>query len=102
MLDPTVGYNPEANGIAERCKRTIKESSNIMRVEAGLSEAYWEMATEATIYLHNRGPVSFLQNMTPWQAWYNNKPSAKRYKVWGCPAYVHIPQEKRKKLSRKA
>ncbi|RKF80350.1 Copia protein [Golovinomyces cichoracearum] len=102
MLDPTVGYNPEANGIAERCNRTIMESLNTMRVKARLSEAYWEIATEASTYLHNRGLVSFLQNMTPWQAWYNNKPSAKRYKVWGCPAYVHIPQKKRKKLSRKA
>ncbi|MGI4816548.1 MAG: reverse transcriptase domain-containing protein [Janthinobacterium lividum] len=102
LLDPTVGYNPEANSIAERCNRTIMECSNTMRCEAGLSEAYWAMATEASTYLHNRGPVAFLKTMTPWEAWYGDKPGAKRYRVWGCPVYVHIAKERRKKLEKKA
>ncbi|KAI0991681.1 hypothetical protein K3495_g16506, partial [Podosphaera aphanis] len=38
----------------------------------------------------------------PWEEWFGKKPSAKRYKIWGCPAYVHIPKERRKKLDRKA
>ena len=100
--DPTVGYNPEANGIAERCNRTVMEMANAIRIEAGLGEEYWELAAAAATYLLNRGPTKRLKTMTPWEAWYGDRPSAKRYKVWGCPAYVHIPKEKRKKLAKKA
>ena len=43
-LETTVGYFPEANGIAERCNQTILEKANAMRFEAGLPGPYWELA----------------------------------------------------------
>src|ERR1700733_1595984 len=36
------------------------------------------------------------------EAWYGKRPSIRHYRIWGCPAYVHIPKEKRKKLQNKA
>lgn len=101
VQDPTVGYNPEANGIAERLNRTLMEISNAIRIHAGLPPAYWEFATACATYLHNRGPVQG-RDITPWEAWYQERPSVKRYRVFGAPAYVHIPDVKRKKLDMKA
>ena len=101
-LEATVGYNPEANGIAERINRTLLETADALRVEAGLPEPYWEFSCKASTYLHNRGPVSTLPDTTPWEEKYGEAPDVSHYRVWGCTAYVHIPKEKRKKLSRKA
>ena len=40
MLEPTIGYSPESNGIAERCNRSILEKANALRFEAGLGAEY--------------------------------------------------------------
>lgn len=39
--------------------------------------------------------------MTPEEAWSGRKPSVDHFKVFGCIAYAHIPDEKRKKLDDK-
>ncbi|KAA0036715.1 Retrovirus-related Pol polyprotein from transposon TNT 1-94 [Cucumis melo var. makuwa] len=39
--------------------------------------------------------------MTPQEAWDGCKPSVDRFKVFGCIAYAHIPDEKRRKLDDK-
>lgn len=33
------------------------------------------------------------------RSWYSKHPSAKHYTIIECPAYVHISNEKKKKLS---
>lgn len=99
-LETTVRYFPEANGIAERCNRTILEKANAMRFEAGLPGPYWELACVCAAYLKNRSP-SRDRDITSWEDWYGKRPSAKHYRVFGCPVYVQIPKEKRKKLSDK-
>jgi hypothetical protein len=100
-LEATVGYIPEANGIAERANRSILEKSNAMRIEAGLPAEYWEFACECAVYLRNRGPIKN-KEITPWEDWYKEKPSVAHYKVFGCPAWVHIPKVKRDKIKTKA
>jgi transposase InsO family protein len=100
-LEATVGYLPEANGIAERCNRFILERANAMRIEAGLGPEYWEFACETAVYLRNRGPIKN-KLKTPWEDWHNEKPSIAHYKVFGCPAWVHIPKIKRDKIKTKA
>ena len=100
QLEATVGYFPEANGIAERCNRSILEKANAMRFEAGLLGSYWELARIRATYLKNRSPTRE-KDVTPWEAWYSKRPSAKHYKIFGCPAYVQIPKEKRRKLTNK-
>ncbi|KAI0995353.1 hypothetical protein K3495_g12829 [Podosphaera aphanis] len=102
LINPTVGYNPESNGISERCNRSILEGADALRIEAGLAKEFLEFAADAYNYLRNHSPIKTLQSKTPWEEWFGKKPSAKRYKIWGCPAYVHIPKESRKKLDRKA
>ena len=100
QLEATVGYFLGANGIAERCNRSILEKANAMCFEAGLPGSYWELADICTTYLKNRSPTRE-KDIIPWKAWYSKRPSARHYKIFGCPAYIHIPKEKKKKLNDK-
>lgn len=100
-IEPTVGYHPEGDSIAERSMRTISERGAAMRHEMDLPAAYWEFANRTAAYLRNRGVV---KNMTkcPWELWRNEKPKARHLRVFGCPAWVLIPKEKRTKLAKRA
>jgi hypothetical protein len=100
-IEPTVGYHPEGNSIAERSMRTISHRGAAMRHEMDLPPAYWEFANATAAYLRNRGVV---KNMTksPWELWRNEKPKARHLRVFGCPAWVLIPEEKRTKLAKRA
>ena len=100
-IESTVGYHPEGDGIAERSMRTISERGAAMRHEMDLPAAYWEFANRTAAYLRNRGVV---KNMTksPWELWRNEKPKARHLRVFGCPAWVLIPKEKRTKLAKRA
>jgi len=100
-LEPTVGYHPEANGVSERCNRTIMERAAAMRHAVGLPEVYWELSCRAATYLRNRGVVND-KEVPPWEAWYGKKPRISHLRVWGCPAFVHVPKEKRGKLASRA
>lgn len=56
-LEPTVGYRPEANGVAERSNRTILEKGNSLRFHAGLPAEFWESSFRTGVYLGNRQPI---------------------------------------------
>ena len=65
-----------------------------MNSEAGLPRFYWELAYICAIYLKNRS-LFIEKNVIPWEAWYNKRPNARRYKVFGYLVYVQIPKEKK-------
>jgi len=58
----------------------------------------WGEATKTTIYIQNRSPHRSLDNMTLEEAFIGNKPSMDHLLIFGCPVYIHILKEKRKKL----
>lgn len=43
-----------------------------------------------------------IQNMTPEEAWSGHKPIVDHLRIFGCIAFAHIPNEKRKKLDDKS
>lgn len=98
-MEFTVGYFPEANGVAERCNLSLLEKANAS-FEAGLPGSYWEFACVCATYLKNRSPTQG-KDITPWEAWSNKRPSVKHYSIFCCPDCVQIPKEKRNKLDNK-
>ena len=46
-------------------------------------------------------PIIDVQNINPEEAWSGCKPAVDHFRVFGCIAYVHIPDEKRRKLNDK-
>ena len=50
----------------------------------------------------NKTPTAAIHGMTPEQKFTGKKPDLSHLKVFGCLAYVHIPDELRSKLDPKA
>jgi hypothetical protein len=54
------------------------------------------------IYIMNRTPTTAVHGMTPKEKYSGRKPYLSHLKVFGCIAYVHVPDELRIKLDLKA
>ena len=100
--EPSAPYTQIQNGASERMNRTIMEKAWTMLLEARLPESFWAEAVNTAVYLHNRSPTRYLNNMTPYEAWNSVKPDLSHIKVFGCDAYLFVPNEKRGKLQAKS
>jgi hypothetical protein len=95
-------YTPEQNGLCERFNRTIVERAICRLFEAELDKSFWAEAVNTAVYLKNRSPASGLGQMTPFERWAGRKPDVSHVRVFGSPAMVHIPKNKRQKWDKKA
>ena len=73
-----------------------------MLCEKQVPREFWPEAVNWTVYVLNRSPTSAMKEKTPEEAWSNVKPSVEHFRVFGCIGYVHIPDQKRKKLDVKS
>ena len=99
----SVPNTPQQNGVSERMNHTLMESARSIMSHAGLPNSYWAEAVATASYIRNRSPTSALsEDVTPYQKWYERKPSLEHLKVFGCIAYAHVPDAPRQKLDKKA
>ncbi|MCO5613411.1 hypothetical protein L7F22_067687 [Adiantum nelumboides] len=155
----TMPYTPQQNGVAERKNRSLMEMARCMLKAKSLPHKLWMEAVACAAHVLNRCPTRALKTITPYESWYDRKPSVKRkalntnalchthhnrmvlqkgrtvacaahvlnrcptralktitpYESWydrkpsvnylrvfGCLAYAHIPQQLRGKLDDKA
>lgn len=98
----TTAYTPQQNGVAERKNRTIMNMVRSMLSGKELPKQFWAEAVNWSIYVINRSPTTAVPNTTPEEAWSNRKPSVECFRVFGCVAYAHIPDNQRKKLDDKS
>ena len=95
LLKPTPARSQQLNGAAERTVRTVKDYETMMMVHAGAPMRLWGYAGTHAAYVWNRTHVAKETQMTPYEAMFGRKPSAKHLSVWGCDAFCHIPKEQR-------
>jgi hypothetical protein len=95
-------YSPQQNGVAERQNRHIAEIARAMLNEKNLPNYFWAEAIATAVYIMNRTPTTAVHGMTPEEKFTGKKPDVSHLKVFGCIAYVHVPDEKRSKLDPKA
>ncbi|KAG9450658.1 hypothetical protein H6P81_010623 [Aristolochia fimbriata] len=94
----TASYTPQQNGVAERKNRTIMNMARSMMKGKTLPKVYWAEAVDCAVYLLNRYPTKSVKFRTPIEAWSGSKPAVGHLKIFGCIAYAHIPEQRRKKL----
>jgi hypothetical protein len=95
-------YSPQQNGVAKRKNRHIAEITRAMLNEKNLRNYFWVEAVAIVVYIMNRTPTTVVHGMTPKEKFIGKKPNVSHLKVFGCIAYVHVPDEKRSKLDPKA
>ena len=98
----TVPKTLQQNGAAERLNRTLVESARSMLLDANLPKRYWAEAVSTAVYLKNRCTTRAVQGMTPFEAWYSEKPRVNHLRVFECDAYSHILKDERGKFDTKA
>lgn len=101
QMQLTAGYAPQQNGVAERRNRYLQEMAVCMLLDANLDKKYWGEAIATAAYIQNRLPSRSVAK-TPMELWCGEKPDLSRLKVFGCEAFVYIPDAKRVKLDSRA
>ena len=94
-------HTPEQNGVAERSNRSIVEIARTLLHAAGLSYEFWPEAVAVAVYLKNRLPHRAVTGKTPEEAFTGIKPDVSHLRVFGCDAYVLVPEGERRKLDSK-
>ena len=51
-----------------------------------MPQRFWAEALSTAVYLRNCSPTKAVSNMTPYEAWYSEKPQVTRLRVFGCTA----------------
>ncbi|KRZ03009.1 Retrovirus-related Pol polyprotein from transposon TNT 1-94, partial [Trichinella zimbabwensis] len=95
-------YTPQCNGMAERENRTLVEKARSMLHARNLPRCLWAEAVHTAAYLLNRIPNRKETTKTPYEKWFEKRPTVEHLRIFGCDAYVHIPDQHRKKFDRKA
>ncbi|KAJ8706101.1 hypothetical protein PYW07_010878 [Mythimna separata] len=103
MIKACPPYVHELNGTAERYNRTIMDMARCLLAEAKVNRCYWPEVIKAAAYLKNRSLANTIVRKTPYEIFFNKKPSLKELKLYGSRVYVRIPEvNRRSKWDKKA
>ena len=72
-----------------------------MLSNAGLPKSFWGEAVKTAVDLINLSPSRPLEGEVPEEVWTGRKAAYDHLKVFGCRAFVHIPNDERAKLDAK-
>ncbi|KAM0042466.1 putative RNA-directed DNA polymerase, protein kinase RLK-Pelle-CrRLK1L-1 family [Helianthus debilis subsp. tardiflorus] len=95
LIEP---HTPQHNGVVERKNRTIMGMTRSMLKEKNLPNYMWAEAVATAVYVINRSPTAAVQDKTPYQVSFDEKPDVSTLKVFGCIAYGHVFAHGRRKL----
>ena len=87
----TAPYTSAQNGRAERLHRTLLEKARAMLISCKAPPEFWDEFCATSAYLTNLTATSSLQGRTPFELWFDRKPSLSHLREIGCRAFALIP-----------
>jgi hypothetical protein len=81
-------FAQDQDGVSERAIRTVIEKARTLLISANLPKRLWPEALTAACYLSNRSLTKALNDKTPYEAWYGEKPDLSNLRVYECDAYT--------------
>lgn len=98
-FEPSVPYNPEMNGAAERIGRTLWQITETLFQSSKFEAQWWPELLQTAVYLYMRRPHSAI-NKTPFEAANLQKPFVKHLRVIGSRAWFidGIPNKKKPRI----
>ena len=97
-----VRKTPQQNNVAEMMNITIAERTQCLKLNVGLENKFWVEAVNMACYLINRSPRATLHGKVVDEVWIGSQVDYSSLRLFGCPTYVHIPNEDRSKLDEKS
>lgn len=70
--------------------------------ERQVSRVFWPEAVRWCVHVQNRSPTSAVDHRTPEEAWTGVRPRVDYFRIFGCVAHAHVPDQKRSKLDDKS
>ncbi|MBW0468164.1 hypothetical protein O181_007879 [Austropuccinia psidii MF-1] len=92
----------QQNGIAERYNRTVADMGRTILLGSGLPKSFWGHAFMWAAYTNNMIPNLHTGSKVPSEILFGIKPNLDRLRTFGELAFVHVPHERRQKLSDRA
>ena len=87
-------YMLEQNVLAERKKRSVVEVAWEIKEEKSMPKFYWAEAIWTVVYIQNR----IGEKVSAHELYFGRKPNLRHVRVFGSIAYVHVPDEKWRKV----
>jgi transposase InsO family protein len=95
----TVPYTPQQNGVAERLKRTLLDSTRTMLKHVNCEEVWCAEAVSTACYIKNHVTTSGIpNNITRHEIWYGRKPNISYLRIFGSRCWYVIPKTQTRKL----
>ena len=101
MRHHTVPRIPQKNRVVERMNRTLLERARCMSIHADLPKEFWAEAINIAVYLVNRSQSAAINQQIPQEVWSDHPVNYSGLKVFGCPAYAHVSDDKLEPRARK-
>jgi hypothetical protein len=91
-------YHHYQNGVIERFNRTLADMGCTILIDSRMGKPFWGFTFIWACDVLNALPNKRSGMMTPYEVFYGHKPSMDRYRIFGERAFIHVPEELRKKL----
>ncbi|XP_074267345.1 uncharacterized protein LOC141590675 [Silene latifolia] len=93
---------PQQNGRVERKHRHLLETARALKIQANMPIKFWGDCLLTATYLINLMPSSVINNNTPFELLFDQKPSYDNLRVFGCVCYATMPPNFSDKFGNKA
>nr|KYP73784.1 Retrovirus-related Pol polyprotein from transposon TNT 1-94 [Cajanus cajan] len=95
-------YTHQQNRVAECKNQNIMNAIRVVLHEKQVPKPFWPEAVRWCVHVQNRSPTSVVDQRTPEEIWSGVNPRVDYFRIFGCVAHTHVPDQKRSKLDEKS